>query len=109
MDSVLIMVIVNKGYTDLVMEAALDSGARGGTVLNARGTGNSQIEEFYGVQIKPDKEIVMIVVNNEIKDKVLEAIGKAAGLNTKGQGIAFVLPVSDTVGLEGENEDPIKK
>jgi len=109
MENVLIMVIVNKGYTDLVMESALDSGARGGTILNARGTGNSQIEEFYGVQIKPDKEIVMIVVANEIKDKILESIGKAAGLNTKGQGIAFALPVSDTVGLEGENEEPIKK
>jgi len=109
MENVLIVVIVNKGFTDLVMEAALDSGARGGTVLGARGTGNSQIEEFYGVQIKPDKEIVLIVVKNNIKDKVLEAIGKAAGLNTKGQGIAFALPVSNTIGMEGENEEPVKK
>jgi len=108
MSNVLIVVIVNKGYNDLVMEAARESGARGGTVLGARGTGNQEIEKYYGVAIKPDKEIVLIVVAEEIKDKTLEAIGKAAGLATKGQGIAFALPVSDTVGLNGENEDPIK-
>lgn len=100
---VLIVVIVNKGYNDLVMQAARENGARGGTIVTARGTGNEETEKFYGVVIKPDKEMVLIIVDNIIKDKVLEAVGKTCGLNTKGQGIAFTLPVCDTVGLAEED------
>ena len=44
----------------------------------------------------------MILVNQNIKDRVLSAIYKAAGLASKGQGIAFSLPVDDVVGLKFE-------
>ena len=40
-----IFAIVNNGYADLVMEAAKGAGARGGTVLNAHGTGNKEMEK----------------------------------------------------------------
>lgn len=102
---VLICCIVDKGYSDLVMSAARENGARGGTVIGARGTGNDEIEKFYGVVIKPDKEIVLILVKDIDKEKILTAIGKECGLNTKGQGIAFALPVSDSVGLVQEEQD----
>lgn len=102
---VLICCIVDKGYSDLVMGAARESGARGGTVIGARGTGNNEIEKFYGVVIKPDKEMVLILVKDEEKEKILTAIGKECGLNTKGQGIAFALPVSDSVGLVQEEQE----
>jgi len=93
----LIVCIVNKGFTDLVMEAARDAGAKGGTVFTARGTGNREIEKFYGIEIKPEKEIVYIVAANDIKEKILKAIYKSAGLDTQGQGIVFSLPVEDLV------------
>ncbi len=95
----LILCIVNSGYTDLVMEAASKSGARGGTVVTARGSGNAEAEKLYGITITPEKELVMIVVSKDIKDKVLHTIYMEAGLDTKGQGIAFSLPVDDVVGL----------
>jgi nitrogen regulatory protein PII len=95
----LILCIVNTGYTDLVMEAASKNGARGGTVLTARGSGNLEAEKLYGITITPEKEIVMIVVPKDIKDNVLKAIYEEAGLDTRGQGIAFSLPVDEAVGL----------
>ncbi|MFA6755392.1 MAG: P-II family nitrogen regulator [Bacilli bacterium] len=98
-NDILIVVVINKGFTDLVMEAAKKSGANGGTVFNARGTGNPDMEKFYGIVIKPDKEVVLIVVNDSIKETVLKAINEAAGLETKGQGVAFALPVTDVVGF----------
>lgn len=101
-NNILICVIVNKGFTDLVMNAARESGARGGTVFGARGTGNPDMQQFYGVVIKPDKEFVLIVVNEKIKDNVLKTIGKEAGLETPGQGIAFALPVTDIIGFSTE-------
>ena len=89
----LILCIVNKGYTDLVMEAASRSGARGGTVLRGRGSGNEEAEKLYGITITPEKELVMIVV------PVLKEIYTEAGLDTRGQGIAFTMPVDDVVGI----------
>ena len=84
------------------MDAARAEGARGGTVINARGTADKNLEKKYGVAITPDKELVLIIVDKEIRDNVLTAIYKAAGLDTDGHGIAFSIPVSDVVGLKFE-------
>lgn len=91
--------IVNSGFSELVMDAAKEVGARGGTVLHARGTANKEAEQFFHITIQPDKEIVMILVPSEIKDNVLHSIYRQAGLKSEGQGIAFSLPVDDVVGL----------
>lgn len=93
----LIVCIINNGYSDLVMGAAKKAGAMGGTILHARGTGNADIEKFFGISISPEKEMVLIVIDDDIKDKVVSEIYKDAGLDTKGQGIVFTVPVDDFV------------
>ncbi len=103
-DHELIMCIVNTGFSDTVMSAAKEKGARGGTVLHARGTANKEAEEFFHITIQPDKEIVMILVPSEIRDDVLHAVYQAAGLKTAGQGISFSLPVTHAVGLTATDE-----
>ena len=95
----MIVCIVNTGFSDAVMSAARECGARGGTVLHARGTANPEAEHFFKITIQPEKEVVMILVPSDIKDAVLHAIYKQVGLNTPGQGIAFTLPVDEAVGL----------
>lgn len=95
----LIMCVVNAGFSDTVMEAAKDAGARGGTILSGRGTANKAAESFFHIAIQPEKEVVMILVDKKIKDAVLHALYQKAGLGTMGQGIAFTLPVEDVVGL----------
>lgn len=95
----LILCIVNAGFSETVMDAAKEAGARGGTLLRGRGTANREAEEFFHINIQPDKEIVMILVPADIKDPVLQSVYRAAGLNTAGQGIAFSLPVDRTVGF----------
>jgi nitrogen regulatory protein PII len=98
----LIIVAVNSGFSEVVMDAAREEGARGGTIMHARGTGNKEISKRFNIVITPDKEMILILVNSKIKDKVLNAIYKAAGLATDGQGIAFSIPVGDVVGLKFE-------
>ena len=95
----MIMCIVNAGFSETVMEAAKSAGARGGTILNGRGTANKEAESFFHIAIQPEKEVVMILVPAEIKDAVLHALYQKAGLDTMGQGIAFSLPVDEVVGL----------
>ena len=94
--------IVNDGFSDVVMDAAREAGARGGTVIHARGTANKEAEKVFKITIQPEKEIVMILVPADIKDDVLRAIYRNAGLKTEGQGIAFSVAVDDVVGMSGE-------
>ena len=94
-----ILCIVNAGFSDAVMDAAKEFGARGGTVLRARGTANSEAEKLFNIVVQPEKEVVMILVDVAIRDDILHALYRAVGLNTPGQGIAFSLPVDQVVGL----------
>lgn len=101
-----IFCIVDAGFSDSVMSAARECGARGGTVLSARGTAREDAEKLFNISIQPEKEIVMILVNKEIKDDILHAIYKNVGLDTPAQGIAFSIPVEDVVGLSSA---PVKQ
>ena len=94
----LIFCIINSGFSDLVMDAARREGATGGTIFHARGTGNQEMEKFFGITITPEKEVVLIVVSSDTKDRIVSAIYKEAGLDTKGQGIILTLPVSSIIG-----------
>ncbi len=98
-DHELIICIVNEGFSDAVMDAAREVGARGGTVIDAHGTANRDAEKLFRIVIQPQKEMVMIVVPTELRDTVLHALYKEVGLNTPGQGIAFAMPVDNVVGI----------
>ncbi len=100
-----IVCIVNAGFSEAVMDAAKEFGARGGTVVHARGTANQEAEKFFGITVQPEKEMVLILVPSEIKEDILHALYRAVGLKTPGQGIAFSLPVDGVVGL---TENPTK-
>ena len=104
-----IFCIVNGGCSDLVMDAAKKLGARGGTVLSGRGTANPDAEKLFGITVEPEKEIVMILVSAELKDKILSALYDEVGLNSPGQGIAFALPVDSVVGLSSQQENKEKE
>ncbi len=103
-----IICIVNSGFSETVMAAARECGARGGTVINARGTAKEETEKLFNISIHPEKEIVLILVDLEIKDAILHAIYKSIGLNSEGQGIAFSLPVDEFVGLTAHKETSSK-
>lgn len=104
----LIICIVNEGFSDLVMDTAREVGARGGTVVSARGTANKEAEQLFRIDIQPQKEMVMIVVPTALRDDVLHALYKEVGLNTPGQGIAIAMPVDNVVGISDGNPNAEK-
>ena len=104
-----IFAIVNSGFAEDVMDVARAAGARGGTIINARGVVNEAAASFFGITVHSEKEIVMIVAPREIKDDILNAIYKEMGMAQKAQGIAFSLPVSDTAGLAKAPEAPAEE
>jgi nitrogen regulatory protein PII len=81
------------------MEVARAQGVRGGTILNARGVAREEAAAFFGITIHAEKEILMMVVEKDIRDNVLNAIYKEMGMAKAAHGIAFSLPVSDVAGL----------
>lgn len=95
---VMIIALVDKGNTDLVMDAARSAGASGGTVLRAKGTG-AKIAKFFGVTISEEKEIVHIIAVREARDNIMKAIMEKAGSATQAHGVLFSLPVDSVVGL----------
>ena len=101
-----IFAIVNSGFAEDVMDVAREQGVRGGTILNARGVGKADAAAFFGITVHEDKEILMMVVEREIRDNVLNAIYKEMGMAKKAKGIAFSLPVSDVAGLAPKMEIP---
>ena len=94
-----IFAIVNAGVAEEVMVVARENGARGGTILHARGVAREDAAAFFGITIHPEKEILMIVVEKQIRDAVLNAIYKKMGMAKKSRGIIFSLTVSDVAGL----------
>lgn len=95
----LIVVIADQGNIELIMDAAREAGAYGGTVLHAKGTGTEQAGRFMGVSIAAEKEMIFIVTKTEQKNTIMQAIMEKAGLNTRAKSIVFSLPVTDTAGL----------
>lgn len=85
----LIVTIVNRGYSDEVMDAARDAGAKGGTILYAHGAGLHDEETFFGISIHPEKELVLVLADNEIRPAIMQSIVKRVGMTTEGAGITF--------------------
>ncbi len=99
-----IFAIVNTGYAEDAMHLAREQGARGGTIINGRGVAREDEAAFFGITIHAEKEILMMVVEKNIKDNVLHTLYKNMGMQQKAQGIVFSLPVSDAAGLVSKQE-----
>ena len=95
----LIIAIANSGRTDTVMNAARKAGARGGTVIHGKGTGNENAEKFYHVSIAEEKEVILIVSAASQKSEIMRSILENAGPGTPAGTVVFSLPVSEAVGF----------
>lgn len=95
----LVITIVNSGFFDQVMAAAKKAGAKGGTVVHARGLGSKEAQKYLGITIQPEKDLVLILTPRDRKSPIMESIMHEVGLNTAGTGICFSLPVDSAIGI----------
>ena len=95
----LLVVIGKQGFSEQIMDAARKAGARGGTVIHARGTGQEKAEQFLGISLASEKDIILIVVPTEKKTDMMQQIIHDAGPGTPAGAIVFSLPVTDTAGM----------
>lgn len=97
--STLILITCARGCTEAVMDTAKKAGARGGTVIKARWTGLQDLEESYGLKLQPEREIVAIVVPDELRRGVMESVNAAHGLRSDSQAMLCSLPIEQLVRL----------
>ncbi len=100
----LIITITNEGFAETVMNAAKKAGATGGTTINGRGLETEKIVKFLGISIEPEKDIVLILTDEDKKTPIMNEIVDSCGLKTPGAGICFSLPVENVAGLMDELE-----
>ena len=95
---VMIISIIDKGNTEILMNAAREAGANGGTVVRGKGTG-ADIAKFFGVSISEEKELVYILARRENRDAIMKAIMEKSGVNKNFHPVTFSIPVDCVVGL----------
>ena len=95
-----IYVIVDKGRSSEVVDAANKAGSKGCTIINARGSGIHETSKVFSIEIEPQKEIIMILAELEITDQIIESIKKDLELEKPGNGILFVQKVNNTYGMK---------
>ena len=96
---VLIITIVNKGFADQIVDISKEAGAEGGTIVSGRGAGIHEKAKLFGIPIEPEKEMVLTLVPREKGERILDAILDKGELCKPGKGIAFILEVEKTAGI----------
>lgn len=89
----LILISVNQGYTETVLDTARSLGARGGTILRARWSGEKALEKYHGITLQTEKEIMVMIVPNKLRNRIMDTVNEKHGLKTDAQAIVCSLNV----------------
>jgi len=104
MEFKLIISLVKTGETDKVVNAAKAAGATGATIIPARGTGIHEAKTFFGLTLEAQTDVIFFLLEKRMVESVLSAVYEAGRFQDPGTGIAFVIDVEHTVGLESQME-----
>ncbi|MGI6752297.1 MAG: P-II family nitrogen regulator [Anaerovoracaceae bacterium] len=95
----IITVIVDRGRGEDVIDAAVRGGSKGGTIVNARGSGVHERRKVFAIEIEPEKEIVIILSERASVDAITSSIRESLEIDKPGNGIIFVQDVNKTYGI----------
>ncbi len=94
-----IYTVVDKGKAEQVIEAAAKKGARGGTIINARGSGIHETSKLFAMEIEPEKELVLVIIDSGKTEAVIQSISENLELEKPGCGILFVMDIVQAYGI----------
>lgn len=95
----LIIAIANRGFADEIMDVAREAGAGGGTVIHSISPTAENAGKFFGINVGKEKELILMVVDKEIRANVMKAVSEAAGQHLKTRCVMFSLPVNGVAGI----------
>ncbi len=103
--------IIRPFKLDEVKEALLEEGVRGMTISEVRGYGRQKGHKEvyrgseYEIEFVPKLKIE-VVVNDEIADKIVDAILRTAKTNQVGDGKIFVSEIQDAIRIRTDESGP---
>lgn len=95
----LITCIVDKGRAEEVIEAASKGGSKGGTIMNARGSGIHETSKVFSMDIEPEKEVVLIVSEEHLTETIASSIAKELNIELPGNGIIYIQDINSCYGV----------
>ncbi|MEQ2876363.1 P-II family nitrogen regulator [Enterococcus asini] len=99
----MIVTIVDRGVGEDVNEYSKQAGANGGTILHGKGTSIKEKNRFFGLEIEPEKDIVLTLVPDTLTATVMDAIGKGLKIDQPGNGICFSIDIDKVMGITAIN------
>lgn len=95
----IINIIVDKGKAEEVVTAATQAGSKGGTIMNARGSGIHETSKLFSMEIEPEKEIVIIVSESDKTEAIVSRIRENLKIDEPGNGIIYIQNANRTYGI----------
>ncbi|GHT51877.1 nitrogen regulatory protein P-II [Spirochaetia bacterium] len=95
----MIVAILNRGNSDAFMAEARKAGARGGTVISARGISQNVMKKFFRMPVQDEKEIIFILADRSDGIDIMSAVKTDFGVESKAGGVIFSLPVDQVMSL----------
>jgi len=97
-DMKLLIMVVNAGLSDEVMDLAREAGLKGATILSARGE-NANLVKVMGITVDTEKDMIMSITEEDTAEAVMEAVKEKAGFLTEAHAFCFTMPVDKVIGL----------
>lgn len=88
----LIVISVNEGYSEDVMQVARKAGATGGTVIKGRLADVEQFAEYIDSKVDGEREMLCILAPSKASKQIMEDVNREFGLTSSANGIIFALP-----------------
>lgn len=102
----LVITVVKKGWGDVVLNATLEHGAKGGTIVYGHGQSSTKQKSILGIVLNQEKEVLLTVVSSECLDDVIQAAIEAGEIITPGVGICMSFPLDRMYEVDIHNEVP---
>lgn len=95
----LIVYICNHGFAYDAMDAVRKVGAKGGTIIHGRSGFSQDKQNFLGITIHPEKDLLLLVCLADQKETLMKTLAAKFGVHTQAKGLCFSLKVSDDIGF----------
>lgn len=88
----LILISVNEGFSEDVMQVARKAGATGGTVIKGRLADIEQFAEFVQAEVAGEREMLFILAPENVSKQIMQDVNTQFGITSEANGLIFALP-----------------
>ena len=88
----LIIISVNEGYAENVMQVARKAGATGGTIIKGRLAEIEQFADMKKTDLDGEREILCILAPLNTSKQIMDDVNKEFGLTSDANGVLFAIP-----------------